>query len=196
MRLFAALDVPEDIRHEIAAWWTAACIHLPDGDWRDVAERNWHVTLAFYGEVGGDEINDLAEALADRAATAPSLCLLTGGFGVFPRASRPRVFWAGVETEAGVKDLAYLARCCRQAGHATLRKHSAKETFFRGHITLARAALGAAPVGAEAWQKIPDLPALEWIAGALSLYASTLKPKGPIYRLVETFELKGNDHVR
>ena len=196
MRLFAAVDVPEDIRQEIAAWWAAACVHLPAGDWRDVAVRNWHVTLAFYGEVRGDEVDDLAEALADCAATASPLILRTGACGVFPNASRPRVFWGGVGSVDGAKDLAYLARCCRLAGHVTLRKHTAKEAPFRGHITLARALPDAAPLGGEVWQSLPDLPVLEWTVGAVSLYASQLRPQGPIYRLVEAFEYKGNHHVR
>jgi len=196
MRLFAALDVPDDIRHEIAAWWVAAGALLPVEDWRDVAERNWHVTLAFYGDVGGNELDDLAEELTVCAAETSPLRLQTSQYGVFPRASRPRVFWAGVDSAEGGKDLKYLARCCRLAGRVTLRKHGAKEAPFRGHITLARAAPEAVPLGGEIWQAMPDLPVLEWTAGALSLYASTLRPQGPVYRLVEVFEFKGNHHVR
>jgi len=196
MRLFAAVDVPEDVRHEIAAWWTEACTQLPIGDWRDVAERNWHLTLAFYGDVPGDEVNELAEALADCAAGASPFRVYRGACGVFPHALRPRVFWAGVDAGEGSNELRHLARCCRQAGRVTLRKHTAKEAPFRGHITLARALPDAAPLGGEVWQSLPDLPVLEWTVGAVSLYASQLRPQGPIYRLVEAFEFKGNHHVR
>ncbi len=196
MRLFTALDVPDDIRQEIAAWWVAAGVLLPVGDWRDVAGRNWHVTLAFYGDVGGEELDELAEELAACAAAASPLRLRTDSFGIFPHASRPRVFWAGVESAEGEKELKYLARCCRLAGHVTLRKHTAKEAPFRGHVTLARATPEAVPLGGEIWQAMPDFPVLEWTAGTLSLYASTLRPQGPLYRLVEAFEFKGNHHVR
>ena len=196
MRLFAALDLPDDIRHEIAAWWTAACAHLPAAGWRDVPKHNWHVTLAFYGDVDGDEVDDLAEALAECAEAVSPLMLRSAGLGVFPRAARPRVFWAGIEQGHGGNDLRHLARCCRQAGHVTLRKHTAKAEPFRGHITLARAASFAAPLDAGLWQALPDVPDLEWSVGALSLYASKLRPQGPLYRLVEAFEFKGNHHVR
>ncbi len=169
---------------------------MPIGDWRDVAERNWHLTLAFYGDVPGDEVNELAEALADCAAGASPFRVYSGACGVFPHALRPRVFWAGVDAGEGSNELRHLARCCRQAGRVTLRKHTAKEAPFRGHITLARALPDAAPLGGEVWQSLPDLPVLEWTVGAVSLYASQLRPQGPIYRLVEAFEFKGNHHVR
>lgn len=200
MRMFAALQLPEDIRDEIAAWWTAACVHLPANDWRDVNKRNWHLTLAFFGEVEGDEVGDLAEALFACAEQMPPLSLRADGVGVFPRPSRPRVFWVGVESPEVEgqrrQALRHLARCCRQAGHVTLRKHTAKSEPFRGHVTLARAAAYAAPLDADVWQGLPELPELAWCADTLGLYASQLRPQGPIYRLVEAFELKGNHHVR
>jgi len=200
MRLFAALEVPEDVCDEIAAWWSAASVHLPPGEWRDVPRRNWHLTLAFYGEVGGTEMDDLAEALAECAQGTAPLSLQNAGWGVFPRPARPRVFWAGIESpERGpgrTQDLKHLARCCRHAGRVTLRKHTAKSEPFRGHITLARAVPEASPLAAELWQELPDAPVLTWSAYTLALYASQLRPQGPRYRLVEAFELKGNHHVR
>jgi len=195
MRLFAALDLSDDVRDEIAAWWTAAGIVLPAGEWRDVAKRNWHLTLAFYGEVGGDELDDLAGELADLAAGTGQLELQTGGCGVFPHPSRPRVFWAGAGMRGESGQLKHLARCCRQAGHVTLRKHTAKSEPFRGHLTLARAMPEASPLESELWQAMPEVPVLTWTAESLCLYASQLRPKGPIYRLVEAFEFKGNHHV-
>ena len=116
MRLFAALDLPDDIRHDLAAWWTVACVHLPPAEWRDVPRHHWHITLAFYGDVEGGEVDDLAEALAECSAAASPMGLHIEGCGVFPRPSRSRVFWAGVEQQQGGKDLRHLARCCRQAG--------------------------------------------------------------------------------
>jgi RNA 2',3'-cyclic 3'-phosphodiesterase len=196
MRLFAALDIPEEIRDEIAAWWTAASVMLPAKQWRDIPKDNWHLTLAFFGEASGAEVDDLAEALAGCAEATPPLSLCTGGMGVFPRPVRPRVFWAGIGEADDGKGLKNLARCCRQAGHVTLRKQTARETPFRGHVTLARVTADAAPLAAEIWADLPELPVLSWTSETLGLYASQLRPEGAIYRLVEAFELKGNQHVR
>lgn len=191
MRLFAALDPCDDVRDEIAAWWSAACVHLPAGEWRDVPRRNWHLTLAFYGDVGGEEVDDLAEALAGVAGETPAPELQTVGFGVFPRPARPRVFWVGAQMRDASGQLKHLARCCRRAGHVTLRKHTARSEPFRGHITLTRAVSQASPLDAERWHALPEMPALIWTAESLCLYASELRPQGPIYRLVEAFEFKG-----
>ncbi len=196
MRLFAALDLPDEVRDDIAAWWTAASVMLPAGEWRDIPKNNWHLTLAFYGEVNGAELDDLAEALAECAGLSPRLSLSTGGVGVFPRPARPRVFWAGVGEEDGGKGLRHLARCCRQAGHVTLRKQSAREIPFRGHITLARAGADVAPITGDTWADLPELPVVSWRSEVLGLYASQLRPQGAVYRLIESFELKGNQHVR
>ncbi|MDQ6972564.1 MAG: RNA 2',3'-cyclic phosphodiesterase [Mariprofundaceae bacterium] len=190
MRLFAALDVPEEVCDEIAAWWAAACVYLPVMDWRDVPRHNWHLTLAFYGDVHGSAVDGLCEALADCAANGPLQRLCTQDFGIFPRPARPRVFWAGVESAGGLKDLKHLARCCRQAGHATLRKHTSRQTPFRGHISLARAAEQAQGVDAEIWSQLPELPPMQWTVDSLSLYASQIRSQGPVYRRVESFEFE------
>ncbi len=211
MRLFAALDTPFTICEEIHAWWLEAAGQLPMGDWRDVPTRNWHLTLAFYGDVEGGAVDDLAEALAEYVkgttkeplksgrkregelpgVTAP-IGLKTTEFGAFPKFSKPRVLWAGVDDLEGSGELKEMARCCRRAGRATVRKgkgkRSAKESPFRGHITLARANEFAAPITAEAVAAMPPFPKLTWEAESLSLYQSTLHPDGAKYRKLESFD--------
>ena len=51
MRLFAALEVPEAIKYEINAWWQLAYPRLGPDLWRAVLPHQWHMTLAFYGDV-------------------------------------------------------------------------------------------------------------------------------------------------
>jgi len=189
MRLFAALDLPEEVVESAAAWWSAACIHLPAGQWRDVPESNWHTTLAFYGDVDGDCVDDLAEALADCAARAPRLHLQFRGFGVFPNWSRPSAFWLGVDEEGEPGALRELARCCRRAGRATVRKRGAKDTPFHGHVTLARRRGFPEPLASDTLAHMPDAPEANWQAGLLRLYRSELHPSGARYRVLEEFEL-------
>lgn len=216
MRLFAALETPDDIAEEISAWWQEAVTHLETGDWRDVPTKNWHLTLAFYGDVHGGEVDDLAEALGEyvrgttkqqparfarpREGEEPGISgpihLKTTDFGVFPKMTKPRVFWAGVDDADGSGSLRKLARCCRRAGHATVRKSSSKETPFKGHITLARAREFAAPISADILAEIEPLPELEWVADSLVLYQSILKPEGAQYRKIEEFRIEGNRYVR
>jgi len=191
MRLFAALTLPDVVLDEIAAWHAGASLALPAGQWRDVPRENWHLTLAFYGETGGDEADDLAEALAVCAADASPLRLRLSSPGVFPRLDRPRVFWLGVEeADAGQSGrLAALARCCRRAGRATLRKRTAKETPFRAHVTLARARGWPLPMRAERFADMPSPPDVVWTAEDMVLFRSALHREGARYHVMERFAL-------
>jgi len=187
MRLFAALELPEDVVNALVMWWQEASVFLPSTDWRSVPPHLWHLTLAFYGDVGADDADDLSEQLSECAALSPSLCLQTGGFGVFPSPVHPRVFWAGVDAVGDDKLLKRLAHCCRRAGHATVRKRSAKEAAFRAHITLARARCQVKPLAGESLLKLPPVPEIQWSADHLSLFQSILRPEGPQYRRLEIF---------
>lgn len=194
MRLFAALDLSDDAREALAEWWLEASAYLEVTDWRDVPSRNWHLTLAFFGDVDGGDVAELADTLADCAANAGPLHLKLQGIGVFPGPERPRVFWAGVEEMGEANELKGLVRCCRHAGHATLRKREdrrgrGKESPFRGHVTLARAREPFAPMNFNILRRLPPLPEVEWQVETLGLYQSILNPEGARYHLLEEFEL-------
>jgi len=202
VRLFAALDLPEEALDQAAAWWSAACVHLPAGQWRDVPKRNWHLTLAFYGDISGNCADALAEALAECASRTPCLNLRFTGFGVFPGLQRPNVFWLEAQEDAGQGALKRLARCCRQAGRATVRKQTARASSFRGHITLARRRGGyPVPLAAEAVAHMPEVPDICWRAEALRLYRSELHRDGARYYGLEELTLadratERGDYVR
>jgi len=187
MRLFAALELPDDVVDAMQAWQQEVSVFLPSTDWRAVPPQLWHLTLAFYGDVDADDADDLSEQLSECAALSPSLYLQTSGFGVFPRPEHPRVFWAGVDAVGDDKSLKRLAHCCRRAGHATVRKRSAKEAAFRGHITLARARGRVKPLVGESMLKLPPMPEIRWNASSLSLFQSILRPQGSQYRRLEVF---------
>jgi len=189
MRLFAAIEMPEAVIDEIAAWWQGACLRLPAGEWRDAPKQNWHLTLAFYGDVAGQDVDILTESLAACAYEISPIELKLGDPGVFPHENRARVFWLGVEDAIGAGKLKAFSRCCRQAGHATLRKRTAKEEPFRGHITLARRRGFPASLAAEVLADMPQPPEAAWTANRLALFQSELQRSGARYRLLETFEL-------
>ncbi len=183
MRLFAALEIPDDIRDGLQDWWLEVHADLDTDVWCDVPSHLWHVTLAFYGEVSGHDADDLAEGLCECAQNTSPLHLYTSGFGVFPKPARPKVFWAGVHEVGEIDRLKHLARCCRRVGHDTVRrqvdgKRGAKEASFRGH--------GKAPFG---WldRDFPGPPVMDWRCSHLCLFQSILRPEGPQYRRLESF---------
>jgi len=187
MRLFAAVELPEDVREVLSDWWLEASGYLKPSGWRPVPSHLWHLTLAFYGDVTSDDADDLSEHLSACVEHMPFIHLCTGGFGVFPRPARPRVFWAGVENADGGKSLKHLARCCRRVGHATVRKHGAGKANFRGHITIARARNYPNALDADVVKLIPNVPNIAWNADRFSLFQSILRPEGLQYRRLETF---------
>lgn len=193
MRLFAAIDMPEFVADEIAAWWQGACLHIPAAEWRDIPRQHWHLTLAFFGDLSGRDVDMLAESLAICAHETPPIRLKLGNPGVFPGEVRARVFWLGVEDAMGAGALKALARCCRHAGHATLRKRTAKEEPFRGHVTLARRRGFPGLLSGEIRTGMPQPPEVEWTANSLALFQSELHRSGVRYRILEAFDLAGQD---
>jgi len=189
MRLFAALELPDEIRDAMLDWWALAGSHLDASQWRDVSPHLWHVTLAFYGEVSGHDADDLAEQLAECAAATPALTLQCAGVGVFPDSMRPKVCWLGADEAGERQHLKHLARCCRHAGHVTVRKHSAREAPFRGHVTMARFQGQGPALPDRVCEAMPEPPLLTWRVNRLCLFQSILRPEGPQYRRLETFTL-------
>jgi 2'-5' RNA ligase len=118
VRLFVSLPLPAAARAHLAA-------ALAGVRTTDVAQ--WHVTLAFLGEVGRRE--PLLPGLAAAAAGVPPLTLRVRGGGSFPG-----VLWAGLDGD--LTTLHRLAdgvrQACRDAGSHVDRRP------FRPHVTVAR----------------------------------------------------------
>ncbi len=125
LRLFVALDFPEEIRRRLAGLGGG----VPGARWTEV--ENLHLTLRFIGEVPGDQAAGIDAALAE--VTAPAFDLVLDGVGVFGSGRHARVLWAGVERGEGLAHLqakveSALVRCGLPA----------EERRFTPHVTLAR----------------------------------------------------------
>ncbi|NWF39839.1 RNA 2',3'-cyclic phosphodiesterase [Mariprofundus sp. NF] len=192
MRLFTGIEIPDSVKEQLMLWWSASCPALEAEQWRAVSPHLWHLTLAFYGEVSGHEADDIAEELAQCTSEAAPISLKTGGYGLFAKPSKARVFWVGVEEDPDCNSLKHLARCCRRAGHATVRKRTAREAAFQAHITVARSTAQHGFLDLQRLQMMADVPEINWRADRINLYQSILKPEGPQYRRLETFELNSS----
>jgi len=166
MRLFAAIDLPADVAESLAAV-------LPgDGRLRYVPSGQWHVTLAFYGEVTDSVVPELEARLARAATRTPELRLHLEGGGCFPPgARRARVLWCGV---AG--DVPALARLAERAVAAGRRCGiDIGDRPFRPHITLARARDHAVNLRS-AVETLSSYESREWTADQVHLVRSNLGP--------------------
>lgn len=131
MRLFVAAYPPAEATAHLAA----ALPPLP-APWRPAPREQWHITLAFLGEVAPDVLPPLQERLA-RAAdrTAPFALALAGG-GILGG----RILVAHV---AG--DVPALRRLAERVAAAARRAGvPVAERRYRAHLTLARSRTAAA----------------------------------------------------
>jgi 2'-5' RNA ligase len=189
VRLFAALELSESALEAASAWWREAKPYLVTNRLREMPRENWHLTLAFFGEVEGRDYNPLALALEECAAVSQPMKLHFSGFGAFPSLHRPRVFWIGVRQGEKDRELRRLAGCCRRAGYANVRKQTGKSTPFQGHITLARYRSSPPPLSLESLSVLPEVPVIDWQVDRLCLIRSTLHREGARYQLLEAFGL-------
>jgi RNA 2',3'-cyclic 3'-phosphodiesterase len=130
MRIFIALDIPDEIRTRLSEYVDHARALAPDARWARI--EGLHVTLKFIGEVTEDRVQEIKTALA--AVKAQPFVVRFDGVGFFPNANAPRVFWAGVDSDGALLQLA-------SAVDAALEKIGlAREAKpYHPHLTLARA---------------------------------------------------------
>ncbi|MFJ8825899.1 RNA 2',3'-cyclic phosphodiesterase [Streptomyces sp. NPDC102467] len=126
---FIALAPPDCAKKELAHALSPAYAAYTDLRWNRI--EDWHITLAFLGELPVRAVQRLRSPLADLAAARPSLELALHGGGHFDE----RVLWSGIEGELGqLRELAEVVRTrVRDCGIAFA------ERPLRPHLTLARA---------------------------------------------------------
>lgn len=175
MRAFIAVELPPAFRDEVAsvARQLSAAVEA-----RFLPRENYHVTLAFLGEIDEGELRRAISALERAAADAPALAFIPDGIGKFGRASNATL-WMGL---AKTPELMEFAHNLREA----LRDEGVDfddSNDFLPHITLARRANIAHA----------ELPQLlfpqESTATRVTLFKSTLERSGAIYKPLFTVEL-------
>lgn len=179
-RLFAGLEIPEDIRARLARL-TAP---LPGAKWVD--RRNYHVTLRFAGDIDNPTAREFADQLARIDVRCFSMRLKgLGSFG----ASDPRAIWAGVE--AG-PELDELARATERAARLAGLKPETRS--FIPHVTLARLNHSrddavARLLGRHAAFSSPDI-----FVGRFVLFSSKPSVGGGPYVVEDAFQLAGGQY--
>lgn len=125
VRLFIALRPPADVREQLLDLMEG----VPGARWQD--DEQLHLTLRFIGEVDESVGEDVAAALGQVHAPAPTLRL--SGTGAFNKGSRSGALWAGVTPHDALHALH------RKVDHACVRAGLRPERrAFLPHVTLAR----------------------------------------------------------
>ena len=166
MRAFIALEISEQLRYEVAGLARRLGQSVSG---RFVQPGNYHVTLAFLGDVDERAIAAACDALDVACEGAPSPQLACDGLGKFGKA-RDATLWLGI---AQNDELARIATRVRD--ELASRDVAFDGKPFKPHITLARRA--GIPKTA-----MPELPFPQPShAPAVTLFKSQLDPEGAIY---------------
>ncbi|MDI3339016.1 MAG: RNA 2',3'-cyclic phosphodiesterase [Sphaerobacter sp.] len=187
-RLFAAIEIPPEVRERIAA----VTEHLRASGWRAkwVNPEGSHLTLKFFGYVPVDTIPALRDALRPAVAPATSFVIETAGAGAFPTPRRPRVLWLGVGGD--VARLTALQQAVERASAA--QGYPPEERAFHPHLTLARVRPEDLPSLAGLERRLRELAALPPLpipVERVTLFRSELRRTGAIYTVVDEFALDG-----
>ncbi|MGC0421943.1 RNA 2',3'-cyclic phosphodiesterase [Embleya sp. AB8] len=183
VRLFVAIAPPDAAKDELARAVRPVALAHPRLRWNRI--EDWHITLAFLGEVAVDVVETLRAPLAEVAGSVAPIGLALRGAGEFDR----RVLWSDVTGDlAALHTLAGAVRRAVVEGGIPF-----EDRPLRAHLTLARARRDTPDgiVGAAA--ELADFVGTPWSAARLHLVGSNLgRGPGPIhYRDVDAWPLTG-----
>jgi 2'-5' RNA ligase len=194
VRVFVALDIPEEVRAalgKLIARFRTSCRAA-----RWVRIEGVHLTLKFIGEVQPGKIEPI-EASLRQIRSPDAIELKFRNVGFFPNERRPRVFWAGID--AGPELGALAAAVETSLEPLGIAK---EQRAFSPHLTLARleprrGTNAGSPFGLDALTKaISEADPLEFgagIANEFHLYQSILKSGAAEYTRLATFRFTGDE---
>lgn len=192
--MFVALVPPEDAVEDLAEFMAPR--QEAGAGLRWTTPEQWHVTLAFLGNVQDRHLDDLVNRLGRAAARRTPVHLAIAGGGAFPNPARAKVVWAGVDAGGATpaEEVRRMATGARAAG----AKSGAGEDGgrFHPHVTLART---GHPIEATRWLRVLDAyngplwPADEWTL--IESHLGEGPRKRPRYEVVETFPV-GREETR
>lgn len=170
-RLFFALWPDPATRARLAETIAPALEGLPG---RHVPVENWHVTVAFLGEVDADR-QACVESVVDGLQSAP-FALELDVYGHWPR---PQVVWLGAKVcpEPLRKLVQVLGQGLRACDVPT------DDRPFAVHMTVLRKVRER--------PRLPRSESLVWRVESLALVESELSSAGSVYRVVRSWPLGG-----
>jgi RNA 2',3'-cyclic 3'-phosphodiesterase len=197
MRIFIGIDLSPDVRARIARFLEGFASFAPDARWMD--PESLHITLKFIGEQTPEQVQAISERL--QRIGSSTLEMRAAGYGFFPTARAPRVFWIGIH--AG-QELAKLAESI-DAAMAELGIPR-EDRAYSPHLTLARGGRGKSSGSPKRLKGDVPNPAFVMLEKRLAamgeldfgkmtadefiLYQSQLSPRGSKYTKLQRFALK------
>jgi 2'-5' RNA ligase len=177
LRLFAAVEIPEEIRGALAEAVSPVRERFPKARW--VPIQNQHVTMKFLGSTYPRLVEWVTETVSSVAREHEPLDTRVEGLGAFPNARRARVLWAGLDD-----DERRLARLAASLDEALAKEFAPEQRAFTPHLTVARF---DPPAGLEPLEVAFESEPFQ--IDRLVLFRSHLRRPAPVYEPIGLFPL-------
>ncbi|MEV7525128.1 RNA 2',3'-cyclic phosphodiesterase [Streptomyces sp. NPDC091371] len=183
VRIFIALAPPDDAKQELERVLGPAYAAYPRMRWNRI--EDWHITLAFLGELPVAAVPLLRPPLAELVAARRPLRLALRGGGHFDE----RVLWTGIDGD--LEELHLLADDVRALVKECGIPYEGRP--LRPHLTLARSRRNEPPHAVEAAAGLAAFTGRPWHTERLHLVGSNIgRGPGPIhYRDIEAWPFAG-----
>jgi 2'-5' RNA ligase len=186
LRLFIAVDLPEDIKKTLSALGRELATTGADVAW--VASGNCHLTIKFLGAVRSEKIIEIAGILNACFSGRERFNVTLHELGCFPTIASPKIVWAGLEDDKQI-----LKGCALSVETRLSQCGFEKEKRgFQAHVTLGRI---RSPRNKDALtKKIVEtnqrFEKKQFLVDNVTLFESRLAPQGPTYSVVHQVKLK------
>ncbi len=185
MRTFIAIELPQEIKEELGRLQEKLKAAGADVKW--VEPKNIHLTLKFLGEIDEQARNRICSTLEEICRTRKPFVIALSSLGAFPNTISPRVIWAGIsQGDSEVKEIAQAVE-----EHLETIGFPKENREFSSHITIGRTRSGKnrqelTKLLANLTQKNLER---QFPVTKIILFKSTLTPHGPIYEILQEFQL-------
>ncbi len=188
MRTFIAIPLPKETKDLLSKLQNQLKSCGADVKW--VQPQNIHLTLKFLGEINEEELNKISLVLEEMDNKISVFTVSIDSIGAFPRINSPRVIWVG--PGSGDNEIKILAKELEERLNEI--GISREEKPFSSHITLGRMRSGLKIDKLINGLKELTLPqqagGREFPVHKITLFKSTLTPKGPDYEILKEANLK------
>ena len=172
IRTFLALELPQTVRNKLSAHAELISGHDKLQQIRWLPKENYHLTLAFLGNVEYNLINSLQLKLEQNLSYNKAVPFRFSEITPFPFSGTPKIAAAMLEHSDELMQLQHnTAKCVRAFGISLERRR------FTPHVTLGR--LKSRSRKSIAFQ--PQQIFLEGVSEKVVIFQSELTPKGAVY---------------